>query len=458
MNKVALHTLGCKLNFSETSTIGEQFHSSGFQIVDFKENADVYVFNTCSVTENAERECRQFVRRALRQNPQAFVVVTGCYAQLRPDEISRIKGVDLILGAKEKFRLLNYLKPILAEEKKPSQTGLSCIYVSPADELDEFGPSHSTEPEITGRTRAFLKIQDGCDYKCSFCTIPLARGKSRSMNPDEAETDFKKLISAGYKEIVLTGVNVGDYGKSYKTNLYELLLKLTAITGKFRIRISSIEPNLLSEEIIKLTAESEKLCKHFHIPLQSGSNKILALMQRRYKAEFYKEIINRCANRIPGLGIGVDVITGFPGETENDFKTTHDFLLDLPVSYLHVFTYSERPNTKAINYDGVVDAYERKRRTNILRMLSEKKKNEFYKKMIGKELQVLLEAENRDGIMKGFSSNYVRFQTRFNANLVNEFTRVKVTAADDSRCCGEIITSSINQPVGIKNSIDSLAG
>ncbi len=458
MNKVALHTLGCKLNFSETSTIGEQFHSNGFQIVDFKENADVYVFNTCSVTENAEKECRQFVRRALRQNPQAFVVVTGCYAQLRPDEISRIEGVDLILGAKEKFRMLNYLNPILAEEKKPSQTGLSCIYVSPAEELDEFGPSHSTDPEITGRTRAFLKIQDGCDYKCSFCTIPLARGKSRSMNPDEVETDFKKLINAGYKEIVLTGVNVGDYGKSYRTNLYEMLLKLTAINGEFRIRISSIEPNLLSEEIIGLTAESEKLCKHFHIPLQSGSNKILALMQRRYKAEFYKEIINRCANRIPGLGIGVDVITGFPGETENDFKATHDFLLDLPVSYLHVFTYSERPNTKAINYDGIIDIYERKRRTNILRMLSEKKKNEFYKKMIGKELQVLLEAENRDGIMKGFSSNYVRFQTQFNANLVNEFTRVKVTAADNSRCCGEIITGSINQPVGIKNSIDSLAG
>jgi len=278
------------------------------------------------------------------------------------------------------------------------------------------------------------------------------------MNPDEVETDFKKLIYAGYKEIILTGVNVGDYGKSYRTNLYEMLLKLTAINGEFRIRISSIEPNLLSEEIIGLTAESEKLCKHFHIPLQSGSNKILALMQRRYKAEFYKEIINRCANRIPGLGIGVDVITGFPDETENDFKATHDFLLDLPVSYLHVFTYSERPNTKAINYDGVVDIHERKRRTNILRMLSEKKKNEFYKKMIGKELRVLLEAENRDGIMKGFSSNYVRFQTQFNANLVNEFTRVKVTAADNSRCCGEIITGSINQPVGIKNSIDSLAG
>ncbi|HSR17639.1 MAG TPA: tRNA (N(6)-L-threonylcarbamoyladenosine(37)-C(2))-methylthiotransferase MtaB [Ignavibacteriaceae bacterium] len=442
MNKVALHTLGCKLNFSETSTIGEQFHSNCFQIVDFKENADVYVFNTCSVTENAEKECRQFVRRALRQNPQAFVVVTGCYAQLRPDEISRIEGVDLILGTKEKFRLLNYFNPILAEEKKHSQGGLSCIYVSPAEELNEFGPSHSTDPEITGRTRAFLKIQDGCDYKCSFCTIPLARGKSRSMNPDEVETDFKKLINAGYKEIVLTGVNVGDYGKSYRTNLYEMLLKLTAITGEFRIRISSIEPNLLSEEIIGLTAESEKLCKHFHIPLQSGSNKILALMQRRYKSEFYKEIINRCSNRIPGLGIGVDVITGFPGETENDFKATHDFLLELPVSYLHVFTYSERPNTKAINYDGVVDIYERKRRTNILRMLSEKKKNEFYKKMIGKELEVLLEAENRNGIMKGFSSNYVRFQTQFDSNLVNEFTRVKVTAAADSWCCGEIITGS----------------
>jgi len=458
MNKVALHTLGCKLNFSETSAIGDQFHSNGFQIVDFKENADVYVFNTCSVTENAEKECRQFVRRALRLNPRAFVVVTGCYAQLRPEEISRIDGVDLILGSKEKFILFNYLHPLLTEGKKSQQIGLSCIYVSPIEELNEFGPSHSIDPGITGRTRAFLKIQDGCSYKCSFCTIPLARGKSRSMNPDDLENDFKKLIGTGYKEIILTGVNVGDYGRSFNANLYELLRRLTAIPGEFRIRISSIEPNLLSEEIIELTAENEKLCRHFHIPLQSGSNKILALMQRRYKAEFYKEIINKAVSRIPDIGIGVDVITGFPGETEDDFKASHDFLIDLPVSYLHVFTYSERPYTKAINFEGSVDHYERKRRTNILRMLSKKKTNEFYKKMIGKELDVLLEAENKGGIMKGFSSNYVRFQIPFSENLVNEFTRIKVTATADNMCFGEIVSGAAAYPVGIKNSIDSLAG
>ncbi|HVO73049.1 MAG TPA: tRNA (N(6)-L-threonylcarbamoyladenosine(37)-C(2))-methylthiotransferase MtaB [Ignavibacteriaceae bacterium] len=458
MNKVALHTLGCKLNFSETSAIGEQFRLNGFQIVEFKENADVYVFNTCSVTENAEKECRQFVRRALRQNPDAFVVVTGCYAQLRPEEISKIGGVDLILGAKEKFRLLKYLNPLLIEEKKPSQPRLSCIYVSPVEELNEFGPSYSGDPDIIGRTRAFLKIQDGCDYKCSFCTIPLARGKSRSMNPDEIETDFKKLLAAGYKEIVLTGVNVGDYGRSHKTNLYQLLLKLTEIPGEFRIRISSIEPNLLSDEIIDLTAGCEKLCRHFHIPLQSGSSKILGLMQRRYRAEFYEEIINKCAQRIPELGIGADVITGFPGETETDFKTTHDFLINLPISYLHVFTYSERPKTKAIKYEGVVDIFDRRRRTNILRMLSRKKKNEFYKNMIGKELEILPEAENKDGIMKGFSSNYVKVQIPFSSELINEFIRIRISSVDDNICSGEIIkTSIIENQLGINNSVDSLA-
>jgi threonylcarbamoyladenosine tRNA methylthiotransferase MtaB len=459
MRKVALHTLGCKLNFSETSMIGEQFLKNDFQLIDFKEQADIYVFNTCSVTENAEKECRQFVRRAHRQNPYAYIVVTGCYAQLRPQEISGIKGVDLVLGSKEKFKLLSYLNPILTEEKKPFGTGLSCIYVSPTEELNEFEPSHSEDPGIIGRTRAYLKIQDGCDYKCSFCTIPLARGKSKSMNPEATETDFKKLIDAGYKEIILTGVNVGDYGKSYKMNLYNLLLRLVEIPGRFRIRISSIEPNLLSDEIIDLAAQNSKLCSHFHIPLQSGSDKILGLMQRRYKTDFYRKIINSCADRIPNAGIGVDVIAGFPGESGNDFKMTHDFLVDLPVSYLHVFTYSERPDTKAITLKDSVDMFERRKRTSILRMLSEKKKNDFYKKMIGKELEVLFETDNHDGTMKGFSSNYVRFQIPFNVNLVNEFARIKVKSVENDLCYGQIadLCSQKEEEIGIKNSIDSLA-
>ena len=323
LQKVALHTLGCKLNFSETSTIGNEFLNKGFDIVDFKENADVYVFNTCTVTENAEKECRQLVRRALRQNPNAFVIVTGCYAQLRPAEISRIEGVDAVLGSKEKFNLFSTIKNFEKRE-------LSCIYVSPIEELNDFAHAHSTEAD--GRTRAYLKIQDGCDYKCSFCTIPLARGKSRSLKPELVLSEFKKLINSGYKEIILTGVNVGDYGKSYDTDLFKLLLKLVDVPGKYRIRISSIEPNLLSDDIINLVAENEKMCNHFHIPLQSGSPKILRAMQRRYKVEHYAKLIHKAKSKIKDLGIGVDVIVGFPGETEDDFLQTYNFLKELPVS------------------------------------------------------------------------------------------------------------------------------
>ncbi|MFO7446688.1 MAG: MiaB/RimO family radical SAM methylthiotransferase, partial [Ignavibacteriaceae bacterium] len=292
-NKVALHTLGCKLNFSETSTIGNQFLNKGYEIVDFKEKADVYVFNTCSVTENAEKECRQLVRRVLRQNPEAFVVVTGCYAQLRPEEISSIDGVDAVLGSNEKFKLFSLLENF---EKKD----VSCIYVSPTQQLNEFGPAHSTDADA--RTRAFFKIQDGCDYKCSFCTIPLARGESRSMNPANALDEFRKLIDNDYKEIILTGVNVGDYGKSVDMNLINLLYKMVKIEGDFRIRISSIEPNLLTDEILELTASSEKMCKHFHIPLQSGSPKILRSMRRRYKVDDYYNLIHKVKKLVPDIG------------------------------------------------------------------------------------------------------------------------------------------------------------
>ncbi len=426
---VALHTLGCKLNFSETSTIGNQFLKNGFSVVDMKEKADVYVFNTCTVTEGAEKECRQLVRRVLRNNPNAYIIVTGCYAQLRADEISAIDGVDAVLGSNEKFEIFSILKDF---EKKD----LSCVYVSPNDELNKFGLASSTDADT--RTRAYFKIQDGCDYKCTFCTIPLARGKSRSMEPLLAVEKFTRLVKQGYKEIILTGVNVGDYGKLYGLSFYDLLKKLVNVNGEFRIRISSIEPNLLTDEIISLTAESDKICKHFHIPLQSGSNTILKSMQRRYTAEDYSEVILKAKIKIPVVGIGVDVITGYPGETENEFMETYNFLLELPVSYLHVFTYSERPDTKAITLQNSIDPAERKRRNKMLRILSDKKKIYFYNQMIGKNLDVLFESGNEDGTIKGFSSNYVRVQNKYDKSLTNQFCKVGAKEVRNGLVHGEI--------------------
>lgn len=449
---VAFHTLGCKLNFAETSTIGEQFLKRGFSIVDYGEKADVYVINTCTVTEHADKECRQVVRRALKNNPDAFVVVTGCYAQLQPDLISKIDGVDAVLGSSEKFNLFHYIENFKKKE-------LSCIYVLPTEELNSFNPSHSTIAD--DRTRAFFKVQDGCDYKCTFCTIPLARGKSRSMNPDEVVTQFKELLSQGYKEIVLTGVNVGDYSASInhdlalnldheqeheheqeqekEIDLFHLLKKMLEIKGDYRIRISSIEPNLLSDDIIDFAANDPRLVNHFHIPLQSGCDKVLRLMQRRYNTEDYRKLIYRLVEKIEDVGIGVDVIVGFPGETEEDFLVTYNFLRDLPISYLHVFTYSGRPNTKAIQMPGQVDIIERKRRNNMLRILSEKKRNEFYRRMIGKDLTVLFEHENLNGFMKGFSSNYVRVKNPFISEFVNKFVKVKIEEVDEDICTAELL-------------------
>jgi threonylcarbamoyladenosine tRNA methylthiotransferase MtaB len=424
-NKVAFYTLGCKLNYSETSTIGSQFLNKGFDIVEFNDQADVYVINTCTVTDNTDRECRQIVRRALRNNPSAFIAVTGCYAQLRPEELVKIDGVDVILGSDEKFKIFDLVENF---EKKE----LSCIYVSPTNELNEINPASSTEAD--NRTRAFFKIQEGCDYKCSFCTIPLARGKSRSLNPGDIILNFKKLLYEDYKEIILTGVNVGDYGRTINSDLFSILKKLTEISGEFRIRVSSIEPNLLSEDIINLTKDTNKMCRHFHIPLQSGSPKILKFMQRRYTVEFYEKLIYKIANEIPYTGIGVDVIAGFPGETEEDFMDTYNFIKDLPVSYLHVFTYSERPGTKAINLPGTVVYSLRKKRNNMLRILSAKKKDEFYRKMIGKELEVIFEHQNHNGIMKGFASNYVRVQKDYEENQINKFSRVIVNDVRDNSC------------------------
>jgi len=435
--KVALHTLGCKLNYSETSSIGMQFLDRGFEIADFQEEADVYVLNTCSVTESAERECRQIIRRALRQNPEAFIIVTGCYAQLRPEEIARIDGVDAVLGSNEKFKLFSLLENF-------SKRDLTCISVTPTENLTEFGVAHSTDAD--NRTRAFLKIQDGCDYTCSFCTIPLARGGSRSLAANNVVEEFKKLLNAGYKEIVLTGVNVGDYGKNIDTNLFNLLSELIKIDSEFRIRISSIEPNLLTDEIINLTADSEKLCNHFHIPLQSGNPRILKAMQRRYLIDDYKNLIDRLKNRLPDAGIGVDVIVGFPGETEEDFIHTHNFLRDLPVSYLHVFTYSERPDTKAISLPGSVDVQERKRRNNILRILSEKKRAKFYSGMTGTTQDVLFENANKNGLMHGFTSNYIKVQANFNEAFTGQICLIALIDAETDICNGTILST--------KNSID----
>ncbi len=428
--KAAFHTIGCKLNFAETNAIGEEFLRRGYEIVDFNDAADVYVINTCSVTENAERECRQVVRRALRKNKNAFVAVTGCYAQLRPDELASIEGVDVVLGAGEKFDLFKKFETL---EKQ----NLSCVFVSPIDEVNNFHPAFSVE--ANQRTRAFFKIQDGCDYTCTYCTIPFARGRSRSMEPEELIREFKSLVNSGYKEIILTGVNVGEYGRKIGTNLYEALKKMADVPGNFRIRISSIEPNLLSDDILKLTAENEKLCNHFHIPLQSGSDNVLKLMQRRYNSSYYKDLIYRIREVLPDAGIGVDVIVGTPGETEEDFLTTYEFLKKLPFSYLHVFTYSERPGTKALEIPGKVSLRERKRRNKILRELSDKKRKDFYRSMLGKELTVLFEEQNSDGFIKGFSGNYVRVQYPFNSDLVNEFVNVKITNAEENICSAEIV-------------------
>ena len=436
--KVALHTLGCKLNFSETSTIGKQFLDRGFEIVDFKNRADVYLINTCTVTGNADRECRQIVRRALRQNPTAHIIVTGCYAQLNPEEIAGIEGVDTVLGNNEKFKLFSIIKDF-------NKRDLSCTFVSPINQLNDFGAAYSTDAD--SRTRAYLKIQDGCDYKCTFCTIPLARGNSRSMNPEDALDKFNSLVNSGYKEIILTGVNVGDYGKHIGKDLYSLLLKMVEVPGKFRIRISSIEPNLLTDDIIALTADNEKMCRHFHIPLQSGCSEVLKFMQRRYTVSFYSSLIEKLKYKIPDIGIGVDVIVGTPGETEIHFKETQNFLNDLQISYLHVFTYSERPNTKAIELNGSVDNWERKRRNKILRILSDKKKHSFYNEMLGNELEVLFESENSINTIKGFSSNYVRVENIYIPELANNFNTVKILEVNSDICKGEIM--GINKPVDL---------
>ncbi len=394
-----MHTLGCKLNYAETSAIGKQFLDRGYQIVELGEPADVCVINTCSVTARANRECRQIIRRALRTPDNPVVVVTGCYAQLEREEVASINGVDFVLGSREKSSIFDHIGT-LAKAPAPR------VLVSDIAAADDFGPAWSTE--AGSRTRAYLKVQDGCDYNCSFCTIPLARGKSRSLPADDVCAQARDLTRMGYREIVLTGVNVGDYGRKSGTRLLDLLLALSSVPGLARLRISSIEPNLLTDEIIRMVADHPVMCKHFHIPLQSGSDGILHAMRRRYTTAHYAALVQKVREQIPDCGIGVDVIVGFPGETDEQFEETYRFLNELPVSYLHVFTYSERPNTPAATYSGSVPPAARSKRNEMLRMLSVKKREAFYRTMVGRKVTVLTETDVEGDRRFGFTDNYVK--------------------------------------------------
>ncbi len=404
---VAFHTLGCKLNYSETSTISRLLQNEGFAKKEFDDNADVYVINTCSVTENADKECRQLVRRIQRKSPGSLVVITGCYAQLKPKEIAAIPGVDLVLGAAEKFNITHHLKELT---KGNSAKICSCDI----DEVNIFQSSFS----INDRTRTFLKVQDGCDYNCSFCTIPMARGKSRSDSIDNVVQNVFELTKAGVKEIVLTGVNLGDF-KEDGRNFFSLIQELDKINSIERFRISSIEPNLLTNSIIEFVANSKKFMPHFHIPLQSGSNKILGLMRRRYKKELYAERVNLIKTVMSHCAIGVDVIVGFPGETENDFHETYDFLHVLDISYLHVFTYSERDNTRALEIKPVVPVAERHQRNKILRNLSYMKMQHFTQQHLGQRRKVLFESQHKNGLMEGYTDNYIKIISPYREDYTN---------------------------------------
>ena len=423
---VAFHTLGCKLNFAETSTIANDFITKGFVRTEFSDHADVYVINTCSVTENADRECRNIVGRALRANPDGFIIIVGCYAQLKPDQIMQMPGVDLVLGATEKFNVTQFLGAL---EKT---TGPALMHSCEISEAQKFVSSYSAGD----RTRAFLKVQDGCDYKCTYCTIPLARGISRSDTLNNVVKNAQEIAAKGISEIVLTGVNVGDYGKGefgnkrHEHTFLELVQALDADVDVARMRISSIEPNLLKNEIISFTAVSKKFVPHFHIPLQSGSDAVLKKMKRRYMTDLYIKRVHAIKSVDADSCIGVDVIVGFPGETEAYFLDTYNLLNDLPISYLHVFTYSERPNTAAASMEDVVPITERKRRNKMLRILSEKKKRSFYESQIGQYRTILFENDNREGYMLGYTDNYVRVKTFWNPQWANTTISAKLSEID----------------------------
>ncbi|OOQ61650.1 tRNA (N(6)-L-threonylcarbamoyladenosine(37)-C(2))-methylthiotransferase MtaB [Mucilaginibacter pedocola] len=417
--KVAFYTLGCKLNYSETSSIGRLFNQAGFETVEFSETPDVFVINTCSVTENADKKCKKIVKEALKISPNAYVTIVGCYAQLKPKEIAEIPGVDLVLGAAEKFQIVDYLTDLTKNPK-------TLVYNQPVSEANEFVPSFS----YGDRTRTFLKVQDGCDYSCSFCTIPLARGASRSDTIENAVAQAREIAASGVKEIVLTGVNLGDFGirnGQREDKFFDLVKALDEVEGIERIRISSIEPNLLSDEIIEFVSTSKRFVPHFHIPLQSGSDKILGLMRRRYKRDLYASRVAKIKEVMPHCCIGVDVIVGFPGETREDFVDTYNFLNGLDISYLHVFTYSERENTLAAEMKGAVPGSTRADRSKMLHILSDKKRRAFYETQLGKTDEVLFEGDIKDGYMHGFTRNYVKVRAKYDPVLVNEIKAVHLT-------------------------------
>jgi len=424
--KVAFYTLGCKLNFSETSTIARDFTNEGFDRVDFSEKADIYVINTCSVTENADKRFKSIVKQAQKINSDAFVAAVGCYAQLKPEELAAVDGVDLVLGATEKFKLTSYINDL-------SKNDMGEVHSCEIEDADFYVGSYS----IGDRTRAFLKVQDGCDYKCTYCTIPLARGISRSDTLQNVLDNAAEISSKGIKEIVLTGVNIGDYGKGefgnkkHEHTFFELVEKLDDVEGIHRVRISSIEPNLLKDETIQFVANSESFVPHFHIPLQSGSDELLKKMKRRYLKQTYTSRVEAIKKHMPDACIGVDVIVGFPGETEELFLETYNYLANLDISYLHVFTYSERPNTEAVSFEGVVPVNIRKKRSKMLRGLSAKMRGVFYEKQLNSERTVLFEDENKEGYINGFTENYVKVKTPWNPGLVNTLHKVKLTDIDE---------------------------
>lgn len=430
MKRVSLHTLGCKLNYAESSAIGARFSGRGYDVVEFGAPSDVVVVNSCTVTRNADKECRQIVRRALRANPDAFVIVTGCYAQLKPEEIASIDGVDYVLGSSEKFRIFDII-PEFAKRDVPK------IAVGDIAAEGGFGPAFSREEDA--RTRAFLKVQDGCDYTCSFCTIPLARGKSRSQPIDDVIRQANELVESGYREVVLTGVNTGDYGRKDGTSFLELLVRLHDVPGLERLRISSIEPNLLTDEIIALSAQSDRLMPHFHIPLQSGSDEILGRMRRRYRSADYRNRIESVIAVMPDAGIGVDVIVGFPGETEEHFSRTYDFLRSLPIQYLHVFTYSERDDTPAAAAELPVPMEERRARTSRLRTLSAKLSSTFAASWEGGVRRVLLEAERADGTIQGFTDNHVRVSVPAGAAEPETVVNVRIGEWNGEFAASEVV-------------------
>lgn len=422
--KVAFYTLGCKLNFSETSSIGRIFKDAGYETTPFNSAADVYVINTCSVTDHADRKCRKVVKEALKHSPNAYITIVGCYAQLKPKEISEIPGVDMVLGAAEKFNIIEHIDDLTKNEK-------AVVHNAPIDETNQFVSAFS----IGDRTRTFLKVQDGCDYSCTFCTIPLARGASRSGKIEDIVRQAEEIAASGVKEIVLTGVNIGDYGirdGKRQDRFVDLVKALDEVEGIDRIRISSIEPNLLTNEIIEFVAQSKRFVPHFHMPLQSGNNKVLAQMRRRYKRELYSERVAKIKSLMPNCCIGVDVIVGFPGETREDFLDTYNFLNEMDTSYLHVFTYSERENTIAAQMEGAVPGAQRSDRSKMLHILSEKKRRAFYESQLGAIDEVLFEGDIKDGYMHGFSKNYVKVRTPYDPLLVNEVVPVKFISISEN--------------------------